>query len=78
MDEALKQEGLVSLHVKYAGGRIKYAILFIVSLFCEYSSLESVPVHVINRVNQAECGIRIRVAASQEYVNTYSTCRLVS
>ena len=27
-------------------------------------------------VNQAEYGIRILVAASQEYVTTYSTCRV--
>jgi len=27
-------------------------------------------------LSQAEYGIRIRVAASQEYVNTYSPCRL--
>ena len=32
-------------------------------------------VPVIDRVCQAEYVIRIRVAAPQEYVNTYSTCR---
>ena len=31
----------------------------------------------IYRVNQAEYGIRIRVAAPQEYVNIYSTRRLL-
>jgi len=57
------------------GGRIKYSILFTCSLFYEYNNLEYVHIHVIYRVNQSEYGIRIRVAASQEYVNTYSTWR---
>jgi len=51
-------------------------ILFIFSLFYEYSRLEYVHIHVIYRVHQAEYGIHILVAASQDYVNTYSTCRL--
>jgi len=55
--------------------RIKHDIIFRLGLFYEYSNLEYVPLHVIYRVNQAEYGIRILVAASQEYVNTYSTCR---
>jgi len=33
--------------------------------------------HVVYRVNQAEYGIRILVDASQEDVNTYSTCMLI-
>ena len=63
----------VNLHVEYAERRRKYGILFIVSLFCEYVNLEYVRVPVIYRVKQAEYVIHIRVAASQEYVNTYST-----
>jgi len=59
--------------VEYAGGRIKYGILFIFSLFHEHSNLEYVHIHVICRVHQAEYVIRVRVAASQKYVNTYST-----
>jgi len=31
----------------------------------------------LSSFNQAEYGIRILVAASQDYVNTYSTCRLL-
>jgi len=57
------------------GGRIKYGILFIVNLFYEYSNLAYVYIHGMFRVNQAKCGLRIREAASQEYVNTYSTRR---
>jgi len=37
-----------------------------------------VHIHVIYTVHQAEYGIRFLVAASQEYVNTYSTCRVVT
>ena len=32
--------------------------------------------HGICRVNEAECVIRMRAAALQEYVNSYSTRRL--
>jgi len=67
---------LTGLHVEYAGGRTKFCILFIFRPFDEYSTLEYVHIHVIYRVHQAEYGIRILVAASQEYVNTYSTCGL--
>ena len=66
---------LVALHVEYAGGRVKYGLLFRFSLFYEYSNLEYAHFHVIYKVDQAEYGIRILVDASQEYVNTYSTCR---
>jgi len=59
-------------------GGIKYGILFMFSLFYEYRNLECVRIHVICRVNQAEYVIRILVAAPQECVNTYSTCRVVS
>jgi len=47
-----------------------------VSLRCEYSNLEYVSIYVISRVTQAEYVIRILMAASQEYVDTCSTCRL--
>jgi len=46
-----------------------------VSLFCEYIHLEYVHIHVIYRVNQAECVSHILVVAPQEYVNIYSTRR---
>jgi len=36
-------------------------------------NLEYVHIHVIYRANQADYVIYIRVAASQEYVKTYST-----
>jgi len=64
------------LHVEYVRRRRKYGILFIFDLFCEYINLEYVWVPVIYRVHQAENVIHILVAASQEYVNTYSTCRI--
>jgi len=65
-----------TLHVEYAERRRKYGLLFIFSLFCEYTNREYVRVPVIYRNNQAEYGIHIHVAASQEYVNTYSTRRI--
>jgi len=68
----------MSLHVEYAGGETQYGILFIVSLFHEYSNLEYVHIHAIYKVNQEEYAIRILVAASQKYVNTYSTSRTVT
>ena len=64
---------MARLHVEYAGGRIKYGILFIFGLFYEYSALEYVCIHVISMVNQAEYGLHIRVVVPQEYVNIYST-----
>jgi len=64
---------MVSLHVEYAEREKEYGILFIVNLFCEYIHLEYVRIHSIYRVNQAEYVIHIRVVASQEYVNIYST-----
>ena len=45
------------------------------SPFYEYSNLEYEQFPVQYRVHQAEYGIHIRVAASQEYVNIYSTRR---
>jgi len=56
---------------------MKYGILFIFSLFYEYSNLEYVHFHVLYRVIQADYVIRILVAAAQEYVNTYSTRRVL-
>ena len=41
----------------------------------KYSYIASVRIFFMYRVAQAEYGIRILMAASQEYVNTYSTCR---
>ena len=67
---------LGALHVEYTEQRRKYGILFIVCLFCEHTNLESVRVPVGYRVNQAEYGIHIIAAESQEFVNTCSTRRL--
>ena len=65
-----------SLRVEYAEPTQRYDILFISSLFCEYINLEYVCIHAIYWVNQAEYVIHMRAAASQEYVNTYSTRRV--
>jgi len=65
-----------SLHVEYAERRIKYGILFIFSPFCEYGVLEYVHVPVEYRGHHMEYVVRIRVAAPQEYVNTYSPRRV--
>jgi len=55
---------------------MKYGLLFISSPFYEYSNLEYEHVPVYYRVvQQAEYVIHVIVAASQECVNTYSTCR---
>jgi len=70
-----RAECCAGLHVEYAYRGNKYGILFIFSLFCEYINLEYLRFPVIYKVNQAEYVIHIRVAASQEYVDTYSTCR---
>jgi len=56
------------LIVEYAERRRKHGILFIFSLLCTGS--------VMYRNSQAEYIIYFRVAASQEYVNTYSTRRM--
>jgi len=64
-----------TLHVEYAEQRLKYGILFILSPFYEYIYLTYVRVPVISRVNQSEYVIHVLLAASQEYVNTYSTRR---
>jgi len=45
------------------------------SLFCEYVHLEYECIYAICRVHQAEYVIHILVAASHEYVNTYSARR---
>jgi len=67
-----------SLHVEYAEQRIRDGILFICSSFYEYSHLGYEHVPVQYRVHQAEDVIRILLAASHEYVNTYSTRRATS
>jgi len=67
---------LGGLRVEYAERSIKYGLLFIMSPFYEYSNLEYEHVPVGYRVHQAKYVIHILVAASQEYVNTYSTRRL--
>ena len=59
------------LHVEYAERRIQYVIQFIFDPGCEYSNLEYEHVPVKCRVHRAEYVIHIRVAASQEHVNTY-------
>ena len=66
----------MALHVEYAERGTEYGILFMFSLCCEYVHLEYVRIHVIYRVNKAECMIHILVVAPQEYVNIYSTCRV--
>jgi len=63
--------------VEYVERGNEYGILFIVSLFCEYVHVEYIRIHVIYEVNQAEYVIHIRVVAPQEYVNIYSTLRIV-
>ena len=68
----------MSLHVEYAEQGKEYGIISIVSLFCEYIHLEYERIHVIYRVNQAENVFHIIVVAAQEYVNIYSTRRVVS
>jgi len=65
----------LTLHVEYAKRRKAYGILFIISPFHEFSNLEYVHVPIEHRVHQAEYVIHIRVAASQECVNTDSKCR---
>jgi len=60
------------------GGGVQHGILFIFIQFDEYNNIGYVIVHihVIYRANKAEYGIRILVAASQEYVNLYSIRKL--
>jgi len=64
-----------TLHVEYAERGKEYGILLVLNLFCEYSALEYVHIHVIYRVSQAEYVIHILVVAPQEYVKIYSTRR---
>ena len=68
----------ICLRVEYAERGKAHGILFRLSPFCEWIDLEYVRIHVTYyRIHQAEYTIRILVAAPQEYVNTYSTRRLV-
>jgi len=69
--------GVLLLHVETAKRGQDYGILFIFSLFCEYINLDYVRVPVVYRANQAEYGIHILVVAPQEYVNVYSTRRVL-
>jgi len=64
------------LHVEYAEQRKKNGVLFIFSLLYEYIPHAYVRVPVIYRVYQVEYVMHILAAASQEYVNTYSTRRV--
>jgi len=57
---------------------LRYSTLRTLVLLAADFSSSTCLIHVIHRVNQAEYGIHILVAASQEYVNTYSTCRLLT
>ena len=70
--------GVATLHVEYAGRGNEYGILFIFNLFGEDIHLEYARIHVIYRVHQAEYVLHIRVVAPQEYVNIYSTRRMVT
>ena len=63
--------------MEYAERGKEYGILFIFRLCCEYMHLAYVRIHAIYRVDQAEYIIHIRVVAPQEYVNIYSTSRVV-
>jgi len=56
----------------------KYDILFTFSPIYEYTNLDYEHVPVQYRVHQAEYGIHMHVAASREYVNTYSTRRMIT
>jgi len=47
-----------------------------VACFMNTVALKCVRIYSMYRVTQAEYVFRILMAASQEYVNTYSTCRL--
>jgi len=69
---------VLSLHVEYAERGNEYGLLFIFSPFYEYTNLEYEHVPLEYRVHQAEYGIHVCVTASQEYVNTYSTRRVLS
>jgi len=46
------------------------------SLLGAYINLEYIRIYVIYRATQADYVIRILMAAYQEYVNMYSTCRV--
>jgi len=60
----------------YAKRGTEYGMLFICSLFCEYSHIEYVRNHVIYRVHQAAYVIYNLAVAPQKYVNIYSTRRV--
>jgi len=68
---------LLILHVEYAERGKEYSILFTFSLFCEYSHLEYVHIHVVYKVNQAKYVMHTLLFAPQEYVNIYATSRFL-
>jgi len=70
----IEKRRIISLHVEYAEWGEEYSILFIFSLFCEYMQR----IHIIYRVNQVVYVIHFLVVAPQEYVNIYSTSRIIS
>jgi len=45
---------MLSLHAEHAERGNEHAILFVLSLLCEYCNLECVHIHVVYRVDQAE------------------------
>jgi len=67
----------VDLRVEYAEREKEYGILCIISLCCECIDLEYARIHVLYRIHQAEYVIHILVVAPQEYVNIYSTRRMM-
>jgi len=73
---SLEGKGWCAYMLNICGAKNKYSFLFIFRPFYDYSNLGYEHVPVEYRVRQAEYGIHIRVAASQEYVNPYSTCRV--
>ena len=75
MAAAQKHASRPTLHVEYAERRQKDRILLMLILFYEYINLEYVRIYVINRITEAEYVIHMFMAASQEYVKTYSIRR---
>jgi len=73
-----RQRCILTLHVEYAERGNEYGILFMFSLFCEYIHLAYVRIHIVYGVHQAGYGIHILVVAPQEYVNVYSTRRVLT
>jgi len=68
--------GLDYQKVRLPENKIRYSVH--IEPAYEYRNLEYVQICVIYTVKLVEFGIRILVAASQKYVNSYSTRRLVT